>query len=254
MLRLIHRMLSLTKKQPSFFVIMSSPRSGSNYLCSMLSSHPNVYCHNEIFHHKTTGICLPRLSKYDLLFDKEWRDKNQHQFLDRMHKKTKSFSFRLKMIGCKLLLNEVQIRNGFEAILDFHPTIIFLHRLNKLAWYASRQIAGETGIWVNSKSSTYQHKITFKEKEFLSLLAEVNHFEQTILNQLNERNIKFMQLAYENLIQKQTQTMIMDYLNLSKKQLTAKTVKQNSEYTLNRFKNPGEVKAFAASINQLSWL
>ena len=31
------------------FVILAAPRTGSNLLCTLLNSHPQVLCHHEVF-------------------------------------------------------------------------------------------------------------------------------------------------------------------------------------------------------------
>ena len=31
------------------FVILAAPRSGSNLLCTLLNSHPEILCHHEVF-------------------------------------------------------------------------------------------------------------------------------------------------------------------------------------------------------------
>ena len=41
---------------PCRFVVLAVPRVGSNYLCSLLNSHPEILCHHELFHPK--GIYL----------------------------------------------------------------------------------------------------------------------------------------------------------------------------------------------------
>jgi hypothetical protein len=37
------------ENQLTRFVIFAVPRTGSNWLCSLLNSHPEIICHHEIF-------------------------------------------------------------------------------------------------------------------------------------------------------------------------------------------------------------
>src|SRR5436309_6083222 len=41
---------------PVRFVVLNAPRTGSNYLCTVLNSHPEVLCHHEIFNPHVVGV------------------------------------------------------------------------------------------------------------------------------------------------------------------------------------------------------
>ncbi len=243
-----------------FFTVISSPRSGSNYLCGLIGSHRLVGCHNEIFHHQSIGISLPQLAHTDPLFNMAWRDANPHQFITHMVKETEIHTY-VKFVGCKLLINEYQIERGLDAILDSGAPVIFLTRQNKLAYFSSSYIARQTGVWVSKEKSGSQPKITFNEADYWETINLQEKLENLVLSKIIQKGIRHYCLEYETLFNKKTLIDILDFLNIPRYRffsiipyrMQATTAKQNSKNLLDRFDNPNDVKGFLAAIGRSDW-
>ncbi|HEX4046065.1 MAG TPA: Stf0 family sulfotransferase, partial [Gammaproteobacteria bacterium] len=218
-----------------FFTILSAPRAGSNLLCGLLDSHPIARCHNEIFHHESVGLVLPKCKKINQLFDKDWRDHSPSLFIEEMLKKTQYFSRRtLRAVGCKILLNEDQINKGLAAIFEFNPRIIFLTRRNKLAWYSSQQIAACTGIWMTAKQSEQQQCIFFDEATFMQMVNQQEALEEAVFAKVKAQGLTYLKITYEDLADPTRISNILNFLGLPNTQLFVDIAKQNTSQILDR--------------------
>src|SRR6516225_7630935 len=69
---------------PLRFVILAAPRTGSNMLCTLLNSHPEILCHHEIFNHAGIFYALPLRDRGFSLGALEERDRHPLAFLERV--------------------------------------------------------------------------------------------------------------------------------------------------------------------------
>lgn len=237
----------------NFFVIISPPRCMSTYLRGLIDSHPDVICHNEIFHQDGTSLFLRQSDKNHYLFDTAWRDTYPSLFVEQMLAETSNQFPQAKWIGCKILLTHSQMHH-LDALLKLKPRVIILTRNNKLAWYSSMKISLETHVWVTYKYKISQHKVFFDAKEFKEWNQAQTQFEKDARLKLAEYHIDYMELDYDELAENSSTKRILTFLNLADRKLSAKTVEQNSIHVLKRFHNPEDVAAFVASINQTQWL
>jgi LPS sulfotransferase NodH len=125
------------------FVILTTPRTGSNYLCSLLNSHPQVLCHHELYNASGIFTALDLRSRsayyFGTLAD---RDRDPLGFLARMWGK----SFGRPVVGFKLTRG--QNRAVFEAVLaDRAVRKVVMRRKNRVKTYVSEMIAQLTGEW-----------------------------------------------------------------------------------------------------------
>ena len=84
------------------FVIISYPRTGSNLLCSLLDSHPDILCHLEIFHQE--AIFLSGDSRALKEFDLVKRDADPLRFLGMIW--DEDYGRRLRAVGFKLFFGQ----------------------------------------------------------------------------------------------------------------------------------------------------
>jgi LPS sulfotransferase NodH len=64
------------------FVILAAPRTGSNWLCSLLNSHPDVLCHHELFNPSGVFYALGHRDGALDLGTPEERDRRPLAFLE----------------------------------------------------------------------------------------------------------------------------------------------------------------------------
>lgn len=243
----------MNSNQNNFFVIISPPRCRSTYLRGLIGSHPDVVCHNEVYHQDETSLYLEKLDSNADLFNTVWRDNNPLLFIQRMIEETKRQNPGAKWVGCKLLITEEQMQ-GFDALLKLRPRVIIITRHNKLAWYSSLKIAIETRCWAVHDSPISQHKVTFDANEFEGWNKAQNELERNTYAKLQENNIHYLKFDYEELIENSTINKILQFLEIPEANLFPDIAEQNSIHILNRFNNPDDVICFAASINQPSWV
>jgi hypothetical protein len=124
---------------PVRFVIFAAPRTGSNLLCSLLGSHPEILCHHGLFNPR--GIHCARDRRVALGSVAE-RDRDPAAFLDRVW----SLNGDARATGFKLNLGESS--EAIDLLLrDRSIRKLLLRRRNRLRTYVSEEIANRTGIW-----------------------------------------------------------------------------------------------------------
>lgn len=127
---------------PIRFVILASPRCGSNWLCSLLDSHPDILCHHELFN--PDGIHLSRSLRHegDVLGGIEDRQTAPLKLLDRAWSNASGH----RAVGFKLNLGQSEA--VFTHVIS-DPGIrkIILSRDNRIRSYVSELIAERTDVW-----------------------------------------------------------------------------------------------------------
>ena len=66
------------------FVILAVPRTGSNLLCTLLNSHPQVLCHHEVFNPQGVFTALDYRGQGLNVESLQQRDDDPRGFLDRV--------------------------------------------------------------------------------------------------------------------------------------------------------------------------
>lgn len=236
------------------FVIVSHPRCGSNFLRSLLASHRDIVCHNEIFHPNDTSLFLPHLPDEHPLRSVAVRDRDPHQFLDDMIRETVKYYGEKAWVGGKLLLSRYQIEEGLVPLLDRAKRLIFLTRDNRMAWFSSHQIAMETGEWLAAVTPEKQHQIRFDATEYEDFVTRQIEAESRVMSAIDIRGKSWLKVDFDALKNADSISEILRYLNLPDQELQVDIARQNTSDVLARFSNPEDVKAYAASIGKSEWI
>lgn len=139
---------------PQKFVIFAVPRTGSNFLCKALDSHPEVLCHPELFHPENiyySGSYLKnggeKLGKVQI---RDWFPKS---FINQIWKQ----NFDCKAVGFKLMV--WQNKKAFDLVLKNKDIKkILLLRRNKLKSYVSEKVAKKKKVWSAPESKPDKQK------------------------------------------------------------------------------------------------
>jgi LPS sulfotransferase NodH len=125
------------------FAVLTIPRTGSNYLCSLLNSHPEILCHHEVFNASGIFCSLDLRSRSAYYFGTlAERDRDPLGFLERLWNR----SFGRPVVGLKFCRG--QNRAAFEALLeDAAVQKIVMRRRNRVKTYVSEMVAQLTGEW-----------------------------------------------------------------------------------------------------------
>ena len=128
----------------SHFVILAAPRTGSNLLCSLLDSHPEILCHHELFNPDGIFTSLSMRHLSNPFGDLAERDHDPLGLLQRVWH-----------AGDMSQVNSV----GFKWTRGENPTIlehvlnettikkIVLRRRNRVKTFVSEKIAQRTQQW-----------------------------------------------------------------------------------------------------------
>ena len=192
----------------NFYVICTTPRSGSNLLCSLLESsgvmgHPREFLNLD-------SVVLPFAQRNNLI------DSESRIYLDTyLDHVVKKFSSKNNIFGMKLLFDQFEPYMELNAIRKFIPQFKFIWLLRKdvLSQAISQHIARETNEWTSFNEQNNQEKENKSRREFvdydeskigsfLEKLAKdnLNWIEFFSVNQLD-----YLPVTYEDLLQNTNQ-------------------------------------------------
>ena len=227
-------------RRPVRFIILSESRSGSGLLVSMLRTHPNVICHGEALHRKAVAA-LPPLDQTSL----EERNSDLKGFVERMYAfgeqnpECAAVGFKLFYYHKPLLLRRLIKDGGIRFIV--------LWRDDKLARYASRQIALKTGRWVESsgtepKANSVKRPDTVRYHywgHLLHFLFSACCFRITMA-MLGRSQSRYLVVRFEKLVEAKDVwgRRIQQFLDLQPVELQPGTHRQNAPDPFQRFQNP----------------
>jgi hypothetical protein len=122
---------------------LNAPRTGSNYLCTLLNSHPEILCHHEIFNPHVVGVARHLQNTDFHLGTIEERERDPIEFLGRVWQRPEG----RRVVGFKLCWKQNEAI--FDAVLA-DPSIrkIVLKRRNRIKGFVSLLLARQTGEWV----------------------------------------------------------------------------------------------------------
>jgi hypothetical protein len=125
------------------FIILNATRTGSNFLCTVLNSHPGILCHHEIFNPHVIGVARHLQDTDFRLGSMEERQRDPVEFLDRVW----STNLGRAAVGFKMCL--WQHEPAYRAVLpDLSVRKIILKRRNRVKSFVSLLLARQTGEWV----------------------------------------------------------------------------------------------------------
>jgi LPS sulfotransferase NodH len=125
------------------FIILNATRTGSNFLCTVLNSHPGILCHHEIFNPHVIGVARHLQDSEFRLGSMEERESDPVEFLDRVWRTDLGRA----AVGFKMCLWQHQ--PAYDAVVpDASVRKIILKRRNRVKSFVSLLLARQTGEWV----------------------------------------------------------------------------------------------------------
>jgi LPS sulfotransferase NodH len=225
------------------FVVLCDARSGSGYLCSCLDRHPEIACHHELFNPEYVGNC------YGVESYGRSPESDPLAYLKAVRRHTQAAPG-ARLVGFKLHFR--QHPKMLEHLLA-HPgeRIILLIRQDKLAQWASYQLANTTGQWVRPKNDTDIHpvqRVPFKLRRYTAYLIHQQAWEQLVLR----RRPDCLYLCYEDILKPGTLARLLHWLGVDPQaELSPGSRPQfTGDSTLDRFSNPRQA-AFVAPVAQI---
>lgn len=248
------------------FVVLSTQRSGSTYIASLLQSHPSAVCYNEIFHPEKCHYnypFFPEENNPEMLFI---RDADPVEFL-------RQYVFRkyltpFSAVGFKLHYSQA-IDKRFVAMwthLLRDKEICFIHvsRANLLKTLISLKMAQLTNVWsmkhpafVSNLKETGLAALSTQDVENIDISLTfhldfnetrdffIHHTQQQKIFLGSIRKHPVLHLTYEDFETNATEDIIrmLNFLHLKKRPLYTKVDKQSKKKDSEVVTNYTELKA-----------
>lgn len=228
------------------YIILSSPRSGSNYLAYLLNNHPDVVAYGELYERNAIHGLPARSDYYRSFWLLAYRDLFPAAFFHThiFH----SYPQNIRAVGFRLFYSQIADNPGVwrHTRTLRGLKIIHLVRENLLAQYASFRFAQETGIW-----SSLQRNISENKSIYLSP-SECESFFQMESSAIHVygqdvTGIEQIRVTYETLINKHKGelTRLQQFLGVRPMMLCATTLrKQNNSSLANVIVNFEELRQY----------
>ncbi len=127
-------------------LIACQPRTGSNWLCTLLQSHPQILCHHEVFHPDEIYYAVGhRDGRLAHLGTPRERDHDPHGFLEQLWRE----DFGRSVVGIKLLDGQAPELLA-RLLADTGVRKLLLRRQSRVRAYVSLLRARETGFWART--------------------------------------------------------------------------------------------------------
>ena len=209
------------------FVILAAPRTGSNLLCTLLNSHPQVLCHHEVFNPQ--GVFTAHDYDGDRLNVSSLRDRDDDPigFLDLVWQTAGDG----QCVGFKWTRG--QDRDVLKHVLeDSAVKKLVLRRRNRVKTYVSEKIAQKTHQWEVYSSDDLllpRPRIHVDAAQLVEHTAMNQRFYAEVMAVLDESCQPYRELDYETLFDRDVQIQIFEFLEVASPETPpiAGSVKQN---------------------------
>jgi LPS sulfotransferase NodH len=211
----------------SRFVLLAAPRTGSNWLCTLLDSHPEILCHHELFNPEGIHYALSHRGGEIDLGTLEERERDPEAVLAEAWRQHLGHP----VVGFKL--NRGQDARVFRAVLaDPGVKKIVVRRGNRLKTFVSEQIATRTGEWESYPGRALvsgRHPLAVDLTELRAQVAANTRYYDELEAALAANGQMPLTVLYEELHQEAEQRRILSFLGADPEVvLRGATRKQNS--------------------------
>ncbi len=211
------------------FVVIASPRTGSNMLCSLLNAHPEILCHHEIFNPDGVHYALDHRTGEIELGSKHDRDRRPGEFLDRLWE----HQCGRPVVGFKVNRDQNEVLH--DVLEDQRVRKIILTRRNRIRAFVSEMIARQTGEWESysfSKRTQPCGRIWIAADELLRHAAENECYFAQVRRALEVTGQSFLETTYEDLAWPQETRRILGFLGVEARHLQPATRKNEDVLSL----------------------
>ena len=209
------------------FFILAAPRTGSNLLCTLLNSHPDVLCHHELFNPNGIFYALDYRDGSLDLGGMDVRDRDPFGFLQRVWEHPQNAS----CVGFKMTRgqNDAVMRAMIE---DPCVLKIVLYRRNRLKTYVSEQLARQTDRWevyAQDELATNTPKLHVDVESFKAHCDLNERYYQDIQHALRSGRQPWIETAYEDILTAPEHLRLLEFLGVgdTRIKLTQSSIKQS---------------------------
>jgi hypothetical protein len=232
------------------FVILATLRTGSNYLCGLLNSHPDIRCYTALLssrfdvQHNAPGID-------ERYADLDYRRAHAFDYIETIETATPD----VPVMGFKLMLvQDRRLRLLRRLAVERSYNVLLLSRDNLLAKFASAHLARKTGQGVALQGQAVaRDTVHFDGASFLDYTRGVEKRYRKARRVLRQLNRPFLKLEYCQLGDETLHERMTDFLGLAYVPLSSRHKKRNPSRIIERFDNPAEVRRFLERHELLHW-
>lgn len=204
------------------FAIVCMGRTGSTLLVELLNSHPDIECRGELLGLQSGYVEHPGISRRTFL--------EQH-----------AYSTELPIKGFKMPLDWIFNHPGdFDDFRELGYKIIRLNRRNALAQLVSIKLAQLNTDW-GSKRQYTQQKTRVEPMELFTFVGAQSSYN-AVLDRFSEP-FQIAQVNYEDIMTRECQDRLLNFLGARPHALTTPTVKQRSGTLADSIENFAELNA-----------
>ncbi|MGI9192511.1 MAG: sulfotransferase domain-containing protein [Chitinophagaceae bacterium] len=222
----------------SNIVIVTTARSGSNYLYTLLSSHTEIFCEGEIFNKTHLKKKHHPLKVYLI---------EQFPFWYLRHRIKVSETKKKPIYGFKLF--PAQLKHDLDSVLpqliQRNFKIIYLVRLNKISQIISYLVADQQAEWVvHAKQPKTDTPITLNTNKVVRIVAYYQKVWQ--MQESAMKKYKGLELVYEHDLASPEMIVslsqkVSDYLSIPNELLRSKMMKTDTRSDAERIVNLPDV-------------
>lgn len=209
------------------FVVLAAPRTGSNWLCSLLDSHSSILCHHEIFNPEGIHVALSMRDRDPGFGTVAERDRDPLAVLQRIWRSGTG----RQAVGFKL--NRGQHETIFRAVLaDAEVRKIVVRRANRVRTFISETLAERTGEWESyawSRTSGAPPPVRIDPDQLQRHVATNRRYYASIAQALAATPAPAFTVCYEALHTQQLRRQMLQFLGVAPEvALRAGTRRQNA--------------------------
>lgn len=234
------------------FCVIAQPRTGSNHLCGLLNSHPQIVCHYELFNRWRIYSLFEERNSYLHLAKRQLRPvrflEDLRAYTEQRRPQARAFGFKLMLTQSRSVLRHVCRTSQYRKIV--------LHRENKLAQYSSEKIALRTRQYVAKNGErAATTKIEFIPEEFERFLKKDQEAYSEVIARLRSHKQPVFEIEYGHLDDEGMLNELMTFVGVDHRSLQDVTVvRQNPSAVLRRFSNPETAVAALRGTQMSRWL
>ena len=224
------------------FVILAAPRTGSNLLCTLLNSHPDVLCHHELFNPDGIFYALEYRDGSMDLGSMEAREREPFAFLQRV------WEHPLGASGVGFKMTRGQNDTVMRALIGDPGVLkILLYRRNRLKTFVSEQLARQTDQWevyARDQLVTGAPRLHIDVESFRAHCDLNERFYQDIEHALRYGRQRWIEVAYENLLAGSEHVRLLEFLGVgdTRARLTQSSIKQSDTDLRSHIENYRELE------------
>ncbi len=200
----------MTRLPSRRFAVLSTPRSGSNWLCRLLDSHPSVRCHFELFNPHRAFLAGQHVGASK---DLDFRKRAPLTWLDDVVAETAEINPELELIGFKLHLDHrpAVLRH---LIFNCDDPLILIDRRDRLAQFASLLNSQRTGRYCDDNRIIEPLDFDFVDyKAFVDREELPRMMMRTLISRRN-REQRLFEIDYEEIGEPSVRTNLAEFFGI----------------------------------------